>query len=147
MSLINIFSAFVFLSANVMYPNLVAEIKKKCMKNEHFLFQFTLVIFVPDLIRVINDPEHPLTLEELNVVEISNVEVCICKVILRFSCFRIFILIYIIYTQLLLFIFIILIYKTFPRFRTINIMKQFINTYSILGDDYYFVRCEFPNYF
>ncbi|BFZ13117.1 hypothetical protein BsWGS_16156 [Bradybaena similaris] len=28
-----------------------------------------------DLIRVINDPEHPLTLEELNVVEESKVEV------------------------------------------------------------------------
>ncbi|XP_005092110.1 cytosolic iron-sulfur assembly component 2B [Aplysia californica] len=28
-----------------------------------------------DLIRVINDPEHPLTLEELNVVEESNVKV------------------------------------------------------------------------
>eukprot|EP00112_Aurelia_sp_Birch-Aquarium-sp1_P013618 Seg2894.4 transcript_id=Seg2894.4/GoldUCD/mRNA.D3Y31 product="Mitotic spindle-associated MMXD complex subunit MIP18" protein_id=Seg2894.4/GoldUCD/D3Y31 len=28
-----------------------------------------------DIIRSINDPEHPLTLEELNVVEESNVEV------------------------------------------------------------------------
>ncbi|XP_064466688.1 cytosolic iron-sulfur assembly component 2B-like [Ornithodoros turicata] len=28
-----------------------------------------------DHIRVINDPEHPLTLEELNVVEESNIEV------------------------------------------------------------------------
>uniref|UniRef100_A0A224XYQ2 MIP18 family-like domain-containing protein n=1 Tax=Panstrongylus lignarius TaxID=156445 RepID=A0A224XYQ2_9HEMI len=28
-----------------------------------------------DLIRNINDPEHPLTLEELNVVELSNVKV------------------------------------------------------------------------
>ncbi|XP_014261451.1 MIP18 family protein galla-2 [Cimex lectularius] len=28
-----------------------------------------------DLIRNINDPEHPLTLEELNVVDINNIEV------------------------------------------------------------------------
>ena len=29
-----------------------------------------------DLIRCLNDPEHPLTLEELNVVKESQVEVC-----------------------------------------------------------------------
>lgn len=29
----------------------------------------------PDLIRCINDPEHPLTLEELNVVDCDNVHV------------------------------------------------------------------------
>ena len=31
--------------------------------------------FFSDMIREINDPEHPLTLEELNVVEESKVEV------------------------------------------------------------------------
>ena len=30
-----------------------------------------------DLIRNINDPEHPLTLEQLNVVELSLIEVSI----------------------------------------------------------------------
>lgn len=28
-----------------------------------------------DLLRDINDPEHPMSLEELNVVQISNIEV------------------------------------------------------------------------
>ena len=34
-----------------------------------------LSLIISDIIRSINDPEHPLTLEELNVVEESNVEV------------------------------------------------------------------------
>ena len=31
--------------------------------------------FVSDLLRNINDPEHPLTLEELNVVEYRHIQV------------------------------------------------------------------------
>ena len=31
--------------------------------------------FCSDLLRTINDPEHPLTLEELNVVDLDNVQV------------------------------------------------------------------------
>lgn len=31
--------------------------------------RLSIVCFIVDLIRVINDPEHPLTLEELHVVE------------------------------------------------------------------------------
>ena len=30
-----------------------------------------------DLLRDINDPEHPMSLEELNVVQINNIEVII----------------------------------------------------------------------
>ena len=38
-------------------------------------------MFSADLIRGINDPEHPLTLEELNVVDEDNIQVCFspCK--------------------------------------------------------------------
>jgi hypothetical protein len=32
-------------------------------------------------IRDINDPEHPLTLEQLNVVEEENITVCLCFVL------------------------------------------------------------------
>lgn len=35
----------------------------------------TWINFFPDMIRNINDPEHPLTLEELNVVENARVKV------------------------------------------------------------------------
>lgn len=38
---------------------------------------FSVVFFFPDLIRSIFDPEHPHTLEELNVVEHSKVKVSI----------------------------------------------------------------------
>ena len=31
--------------------------------------------FLTDLIRDINDPEHPMSLEELNVVQITNIDV------------------------------------------------------------------------
>lgn len=34
-------------------------------------------IFDLDLIRDINDPEHPMSLEELNVVQINNIDVII----------------------------------------------------------------------
>ena len=32
-------------------------------------------LFITDLIRGINDPEHPLTLEELNVLQLQHVDV------------------------------------------------------------------------
>ncbi len=38
-----------------------------------------------DLLRDINDPEHPMSLEELNVVQITNIEVIILSVIICFS--------------------------------------------------------------
>ena len=38
-------------------------------------FNYKFYSYVPDLIRVINDPEHPLTLEELNVIVESNIKV------------------------------------------------------------------------
>mmetsp|Transcript_1563 Transcript_1563/g.2395 ORF Transcript_1563/g.2395 Transcript_1563/m.2395 type:complete len:161 (+) Transcript_1563:3435-3917(+) len=40
-----------------------------------------------DLIRDIQDPEHPLTLEQLNVAEVGNIEVDneTCKVVIRFT--------------------------------------------------------------
>lgn len=38
----------------------------------------SLFLHLPHLIRSINDPEHPLTLEELNVVEQVRVQVSHC---------------------------------------------------------------------
>lgn len=45
------------------------------MKYNVLLFLAFLNSMASDLIRSINDPEHPLTLEELNVVEERLVEV------------------------------------------------------------------------
>ena len=39
------------------------------------IFNYLSLIRVSHCIRSINDPEHPLTLEELNVVDISHVTV------------------------------------------------------------------------
>ena len=36
---------------------------------------YTTVVLTIDLIRDINDPEHPLTLEQLNVVQQGHIEV------------------------------------------------------------------------
>jgi len=40
-----------------------------------YRFYLTSVLSILDLIREINDPEHPLTLEELNVVDCDHVSV------------------------------------------------------------------------
>ena len=42
-----------------------------CIRSTHNHITLTMA----DIIRVINDPEHPLTLEQLNVVENSKVKV------------------------------------------------------------------------
>lgn len=39
------------------------------------IFNFLINFLFTDMIRNINDPEHPLTLEELNVVEQNLIEV------------------------------------------------------------------------
>ena len=36
---------------------------------------FFVIKILADLVRSINDPEHPLTLEELNVLEYRNIQV------------------------------------------------------------------------
>ena len=40
-----------------------------------FNILYLLNEFLSDLIRDINDPEHPMSLEELNVVQITNIDV------------------------------------------------------------------------
>ena len=40
---------------------------------KHILIFFTLFFILLDLIRNINDPEHPLTLEELHVLQLNQV--------------------------------------------------------------------------
>lgn len=40
------------------------------------MMNLLLFFIIVDLIRNINDPEHPLSLEELHVVEQNLIEVC-----------------------------------------------------------------------